>query len=54
MNTLGFQLLTYLVQLGTMYALACVWKCHVSREESHALGWTGVGEFKGEQGHGGP
>lgn len=37
MNTLGFQLLTYLVQLGTMYALACVWKCHVSREESQKI-----------------
>ncbi|XP_032203769.1 LOW QUALITY PROTEIN: RNA transcription, translation and transport factor protein-like [Mustela erminea] len=36
MNVLGFQFLTYLVQLGTMYALACVWKSNVtfSREES--------------------
>lgn len=39
MNILGVQPLTYLVQLGTMYALACVWKSNVtfSREESQKI-----------------
>lgn len=42
MNILGFQPLTYLVQLGTMYALACVWKSNVtfSREESQKIDYV--------------
>lgn len=39
MNILGFQLLTYLVQLGTVYTLACVWKSNVTflRGESQKI-----------------
>lgn len=38
----GFQPLTYLVQLGTMYALVCVWKSNVIflRGESQKINYV--------------